>query len=103
MLLELEPERRMTAEILSVNGIIREMIQSYKSRLESYGFRAKEEVQTIDKVESHALDDNQSEIPICSTQEDDESSLNLLCTQTNIESLGSSHSTLQRYSAPRLQ
>ena len=90
MLLELEPERRMTAEILSVNGIIREMIQSYKSRLESYGFREKEEVQTIDKVESHALDDNQSEIPICSTQEDDESSLNLLCTQTNIESLGSS-------------
>lgn len=88
ILLELEPERRMEAEVLAVNGIIREMIQSYKALLGLYEEECKEvqkaneqnEITTSGRISPH----------ICSIQTDNDSSINLLCTQASIDSYNSS-------------
>lgn len=79
--LELEPECRLAVGVLSVNGIIREMIQSYKARLGTYGLTEEEE-----KEEELQPQDAQ----FCSVHADDDSSINLLCTQASIESHESS-------------
>ncbi|EFO64380.1 Kinase, NEK [Giardia lamblia P15] len=81
ILLELEPECRLAVDVLSVNGIIRELIQSYKARLGNYGLKEREhEGEELTPHDAH----------LCSIHADDDSSINLLCTQASIESCESS-------------
>lgn len=94
ILLELEPECRMEAEVLAVNGIVREMIQSYKARLGTYGELSEEvpkvneqnEIKITDNISPYIEGDSPRKVQICSAQADDDSSSNLLCTQASIDS-----------------